>query len=63
MKSNSSKKVTFELEPKDLFQINYKGEKEWMKGKYKLVVANSLPSKRSSDLGASAPISQIIELK
>tara|TARA_R110002126_G_scaffold291782_2_gene458036 strand:+ start:1372 stop:3555 length:2184 start_codon:yes stop_codon:yes gene_type:complete len=63
VKSKSSQKVTFELEPKDLFQINNNGEKEWMKGKYKLVVANSLPSKRSSDLGASVPISQIIELK
>jgi beta-glucosidase len=63
IKSKTSQKVSFQLEPKDLMQINEKGEKEWIKGKYKLVVSNSLPSKRSKDLGAVAPISQIIELK
>ena len=63
IKSKTSQKISFELEPKDLYQINEDGKKVWMKGKYKLVVANSLPSKRSLDLGATAPVSQNIELK
>ena len=45
IKSKTSQKVSFQLEPKDLMQINEKGEKEWIKGKYKLVVSNSLPTK------------------
>ncbi len=63
IKSNSTRNVSFELEPKDLYQINDLGEKTWIKGKYKLVVANSLPSKRSLDLGAINPVFKLIELK
>ncbi|MDO6736262.1 glycoside hydrolase family 3 C-terminal domain-containing protein [Wenyingzhuangia sp. 2_MG-2023] len=63
VKSQSSETVSFELEPKDLYQINQEGKKVWIKGKYKLVVANALPSKRSANLGATVPISTIVELK
>ncbi|WP_010133970.1 glycoside hydrolase family 3 C-terminal domain-containing protein [Ochrovirga pacifica] len=63
IQKNTSKTVSFNLEAKDLFQVNKEGKKTWIKGKYKLVVANALPSKRSQDLGAALPISTTVEFK
>ncbi|ANW95073.1 glycosyl hydrolase [Wenyingzhuangia fucanilytica] len=63
LNSNSSTMISFELPAEELYQINKEGEKEWIKGKYKLVIANALPSKRSKDLGATTPVIKHIELK
>ncbi|MGY6649808.1 glycoside hydrolase family 3 C-terminal domain-containing protein [Wenyingzhuangia sp. IMCC45574] len=63
IQKNTTTKVSFNLNAKDLFQVNKEGKKTWIKGKYKLVVANSLPSQRSQDLGATAPISTTVEFK
>jgi len=63
VKSGTNVKVDFKLNANDLYLINDKGQKEWMKGDYKLIVANALPSKRSAELGASKPLECIIKLK
>lgn len=60
--SNKPQNVKFVLNKKDFFQTNLNGEKEWIKGKYKISISNALPSERSVQLGASKPISQIVEL-
>lgn len=60
--SNKPENVKFVLNKKDFVQTNLNGEKEWIKGKYKISISNALPSKRSVQLGASKPISQIVEL-
>ncbi|GAA0712205.1 glycoside hydrolase family 3 C-terminal domain-containing protein [Aquimarina litoralis] len=60
--SNKPQNVKFVLNKKDLVQTNLNGEKEWIKGKYKISISNALPSERSVHLGASKPISQIVEL-
>ncbi|MGY3792002.1 glycoside hydrolase family 3 C-terminal domain-containing protein [Aquimarina sp. 433] len=60
--SNKSQNVKFVLNEKDFVQTNLNGEKEWIKGKYRISISNALPSERSVQLGASKPISQIVEL-
>ena len=58
-----SKKVSFSLTAEDFQLFNEKGEKVWLKGKYKLVAANALPSNRSKQLGAASFSETILELK
>ncbi|WP_299605376.1 glycoside hydrolase family 3 C-terminal domain-containing protein [uncultured Aquimarina sp.] len=60
--SNKPQNVKFVLNEKDFVQTNLNGEKEWIKGKYRISISNALPSERSVQLGASKPISQIVEL-
>jgi beta-glucosidase len=62
LKSNTTEKVIFDLDAEDFLQINEDGDKVWIKGQYKLIMANALPSQRSQDLGATKPVSTIIEL-
>lgn len=63
LKVGETKNVHFNLKTEDLKQINLEGEKVWMKGDYKIVISNALPSKRSVDLGSAKPIETIINLK
>ena len=63
LKAGETKTVNFNLTSEDLKQINLEGEKVWMKGTYKIVISNALPSKRSIDLGSAKPIETTIILK
>ncbi|SNR31030.1 beta-glucosidase [Lutibacter agarilyticus] len=63
LKVGETKNVHFNLKTEDLKQINLEGEKVWMKGDYKIIISNALPSKRSVDLGSAKPIETIINLK
>ena len=55
--------VSLQLNPEDLEMVNESGEKEWKKGRYKIIVSNALPSQRSLELGAAIPLEREIVLK
>ncbi|UMB61755.1 glycoside hydrolase family 3 C-terminal domain-containing protein [Lutibacter sp. A80] len=63
LKAQKSKTIKFTFSEKDFLQTNLEGKKTWMKGDYKLIISNALPSKRSIDLGSSKPIEVSIKLK
>lgn len=63
LNAGETKKVSFELVENDFKQTNLEGEKAWIKGNYKLMVSNALPSQRSTDLGAAKPAEINIRLK
>ncbi|SHM53306.1 glycoside hydrolase family 3 C-terminal domain-containing protein [Flavobacterium saccharophilum] len=63
LNSGETKKVSFALTDSDFRQTNLKGEKNWIKGNYKIVISNALPSQRSMDLGAAKPTEIDIKLK
>ena len=63
LKAGETKKVDFRFNTEQLNQINLEGEKVWMKGTYKIIISNALPSKRSIELGSAKPIETIIKLK
>ncbi len=63
LKPKEKQKVTFTIPNENFLQTNLKGEKDWIKGTYKIMINNSLPSKRSSALGATKPSEVILELK
>lgn len=44
------KEVSFEINPHQLLMVNNKGEKELLKGEYKLIVSEGAPCKRSNEL-------------
>ncbi|OHX64832.1 glycosyl hydrolase [Flammeovirga pacifica] len=55
--------LSFKLTSDDLKLFDKEGKKIWSKGKYKIIVANALPSARSLALGAVLPVTEEIELK
>ncbi|WP_244307394.1 glycoside hydrolase family 3 C-terminal domain-containing protein [Flavobacterium fluviatile] len=63
LNSGETKKVSFALTDNDLKQTNLKGVKDWIKGNYKIIISNALPSQRSMDLGAAKPAEIDIKLK
>ncbi|TGV01842.1 glycoside hydrolase family 3 C-terminal domain-containing protein [Flavivirga rizhaonensis] len=63
LKAGETKKTSFNFKTEDLKQINLEGEKVWMKGDYKIIISNALPSKRSIELGSAKPIETFIKLK
>lgn len=63
LKSGELQKVEFKLSPSDLLFIDKNGDEIWKKGKYEIVIGNSLPSERSMELGAALPTRTQIELK
>ncbi|MEH0152696.1 glycoside hydrolase family 3 C-terminal domain-containing protein [Limibacter armeniacum] len=63
LKAAESKQLSFTLSPDDFKLFDAEGVKQWMKGKYKLVIGNALPSERSRELGASAPVEALVLLK
>lgn len=50
LNKGETKKLTFNLTEEDLKQTNLEGEKTWIKGNYKLLISNALPSHRSANL-------------
>jgi beta-glucosidase len=56
LKAGETKTINFNFKAEDLKQINLEGDKVWMKGDYKVIISNALPSKRSVDLGSAKPI-------
>ena len=63
LKPGESQKVSFEVSPDLLEQINEEGKKELKKGDYLLSIGGSLPTKRSLDLGASPGLSATLRIK
>ncbi|WP_343694647.1 glycoside hydrolase family 3 C-terminal domain-containing protein [Flavobacterium sp.] len=63
LNKGETKKLTFNLTEEDLKQTNLEGEKTWIKGNYKLLISNALPSHRSANLGAAKPAEIKIKLK
>lgn len=63
LKVGESKTIAFKFSENDFKQTNLEGEKVWMKGNYKLVVSNALPSKRSIELGSAKPEEVQLALK
>ncbi|GGZ67964.1 glycoside hydrolase family 3 C-terminal domain-containing protein [Algibacter mikhailovii] len=61
--ANETKTINFYLNSEDLKQVNVNGEKVWLKGTYKVIISNALPSERSVALGSSLPIQAQIKLK
>ncbi|WP_062065000.1 glycoside hydrolase family 3 C-terminal domain-containing protein [Cellvibrio sp. OA-2007] len=61
LEPNQKQRVQFEIDKKDLYRINQEGNKVRLSGRYTLWVGDSLPSKRSLDLGAAVPQHQVIE--
>ncbi|WP_282122259.1 glycoside hydrolase family 3 C-terminal domain-containing protein [Algibacter mikhailovii] len=61
--ANETKTINFYLNSEDLKQVNVNGEKVWLKGTYKIIISNALPSERSVALGSSLPIQAQIKLK
>ncbi|GJM62613.1 glycoside hydrolase family 3 C-terminal domain-containing protein [Persicobacter diffluens] len=62
LKAGEATTVKFEMPAEDFRMINEEGESVWQKGKYKLMVANALPSELSQKLGAATPVEAIITL-
>ncbi|WP_232333191.1 glycoside hydrolase family 3 C-terminal domain-containing protein [Mariniflexile maritimum] len=62
LKAGKSEKINFNLANKDFYQTDLNGAKTWIKGNYKIIIANALPSKRSQDLGASKPVEIAVQL-
>jgi len=62
LEAKKIKKMNFRLSSKDFYQTDLNGNKSWIKGKYKIIISNSLPSKRSEKLGASKPTNLAIKL-
>ncbi|WP_096085013.1 glycoside hydrolase family 3 C-terminal domain-containing protein [Agaribacterium haliotis] len=63
LEAGQSKTLRFEIPADKLTRINMQGKKIKLSGKYKLYVANALPSKRSQALGASKAASRIVYFK
>ncbi len=63
LNGGETKKIQFNLSADDFIQISQEGVKSWMKGNYKIIFSNALPSKRSQDLGAAIPVEISIKLK
>ncbi|MFT6994894.1 MAG: beta-glucosidase [Maribacter sp.] len=63
LKAGETQKIDFNLSTIDFMQVNEEGIKSWMKGNYKIIISNALPSKRSQDLGAAKPVEISIKLK
>ncbi|TXE07223.1 glycoside hydrolase family 3 protein [Seonamhaeicola algicola] len=63
LKPREKQTISFIISNKSFLQTNLNGEKEWIKGNYKIIISNALPSKRSKDLGAATPVELPIILK
>ena len=63
LKAGETKNINFTFNSEELKQINLKGQKVWMKGKYKIIISNALPSKRSVNLGSAKPAEVSIQLR
>ena len=61
--AGETKTVQFSLDKSTFNQINEHGESVLRDGNYSVFVGGSLPSQRSLDLGASASISKLINVK
>ena len=61
--AGETKNISFNISNEDFYQTNLEGEKAWIKGNYKLMIGNALPSKKSLKLGAAKPIEITIKLK
>ncbi|MEO0581684.1 MAG: glycoside hydrolase family 3 N-terminal domain-containing protein [Bacteroidota bacterium] len=61
--AGQSQDLTFTLTPEMMELVNEKGERILEKGKFKVFVGGSQPSKRSQDLGSSAYLEGIFELQ
>jgi len=57
------KTVDFKLSANDLLMVDKEGERVWMPGDYRLVIANALPSERSLALGAARPVETLVHLE
>ncbi|WNH11938.1 glycoside hydrolase family 3 C-terminal domain-containing protein [Thalassobellus suaedae] len=62
LEAGKSEIINFNLANKDFYQTDINGNKSWIKGNYKIIIANALPSKRSQYLGASKPVEISVKL-
>ncbi|WP_299552398.1 glycoside hydrolase family 3 C-terminal domain-containing protein [Seonamhaeicola sp.] len=63
LKVGETRALAFEFTENDFKQTNLEGAKVWMKGHYKLMISNALPSQRSIDLGSAVPAEINLTLK
>ncbi|MEO1587629.1 MAG: glycoside hydrolase family 3 N-terminal domain-containing protein [Bacteroidota bacterium] len=61
--AGQSQDLTFTLTPQMMELVNEKGERILEKGKFKVFVGGSQPSKRSQDLGSSAWLEGVFDLE
>ena len=59
--AKEKRNVELTIQAKDLYQINNEGQSVWPQGRYSLAVGDSLPSERSTELGAPAHQRQEIQ--
>ncbi|MEI8646773.1 fibronectin type III-like domain-contianing protein [Paraglaciecola sp. Hal342] len=59
--AKEKRNVELTIQAKDLYQINNEGQSVWPQGRYSLAVGDSLPSERSTELGAAAHLRQEIQ--
>ena len=61
LKAGETKSITFNLSKETFNQFNSEGKQVIRKGEYTVYIGGSLPSKRSTDLGASKTISTTVK--
>lgn len=61
--AGESEIISFDLDREAFMQVNEEGEKYLPKGDYVISVSGSVPSGRSQELGASAPVVAVVDWK
>ncbi|WP_430817834.1 glycoside hydrolase family 3 C-terminal domain-containing protein [Carboxylicivirga sp. RSCT41] len=63
IKAKGSTKLSFTIDTSELYNIDEKGEEQYVKGSYRFYIGSTLPSERAIRLGAPQPVMVEIEMK